>query len=1129
MSQVNLHQHSEGSFLDGLAKASQIAKRARELGSEAVAVTDHNEVNQHFAFQKACVAEGIKPILGIEADWVYDVGWTRANLGYPSNRSHICLLAENNKGLSNIWGLASLAYTDTYRYYKPLLTPDLMREYREGVWGSDGCMITEFGRAVERGDTDRARQHFSALLDVFGDHFYSELHTWQYIEPDTSRKKYLTNLMTQINQVKVQFATEMGVPLVVVNDSHHAYSEDWERKELVWKFNTHKKKGDDRDSGDEEYGQKADHLMGDAEVYLWMERHGISDDVVTEAIKNAAHIASRCNAEIVRSMEMPRLSQSEAEDLHILMGKVRKGFQQKVVDQGLSEEIYYARLEEELDLIAEKKFAGYFNVEQDLVEATVSGRWAPYVKGGAKKAPMLVGPGRGSAGGCLVAYLLGITSIDPIHYDLLFERFLDPSRPDYPDIDVDFPQSMRPDAKAYLEARYGHDHVCTIGTLSRSQPKQTLKDVARVLGIPPGDVVQMSKIIEQVKTIEVEVDEGQDAPSWAEVLEKKGGELSDWARQYPALFAKINEMSGMVRQSSRHASGVLVANKPILGTVPTRTRDGAPDAITQFDMYEVEELGACKFDLLGLRHLDTIMCARNLVYERHGKWLDFRDDRLPQEYWGQRPRGGDRRSFGYSDYADPEIWPAIAAGHTVGIFQLETPDLTRHAVQLKPKDENDVAVLISIVRPGVKDAGLGDVYLRRRAGTDVVEYDHPLMQSITKETYGVLVYQEQLLKTVKKLAGFTPAEANTLRRALGKKKMDQVLAFKDQFIRGCLANDGFTTEAAERIWVSIEAAGRYAFNKSHAVGYAIIGTWEVWLKHHYPMEFMTALLATDGENINRYVREARRMKFEILPPDINLSGRKFTLGPVGSKEIRYGLEAVFGLGSVACRQIDTGRPYRDFSDYLRRAGKKGADKTAAYNLVRIGAFQSMGPRDDMLDLLERERAKEGLAQSTLEDPEKLDARITTRLTNNPDKYHIERPDFSDPQVMYEIEKELVGSYILVDPLADYLEAIQKFCIQDPAEISRRKLKEEFSIGGQVTGIKIHAVKKQGKNFGQDMAFLTVQWNELDFDITVFPEKWTQCRDLIKEGVAVICEVARDNRGCHLKGDAILLNQFRRSL
>lgn len=556
--------------MDGFASVTDIARRVREVGSDAVALTDHNEVNGHYAFQRACQAEGVHPVLGIEADWVEDIAWTRENFKYPSNRSHICLLAADNTGLSNLWALASIAYSDKYRYHKPLLDPDLMRQYSGGIYASDGCMLTEFSRCVESGDDVGARQKLGILHNIYRDRFYIELHTWQFMDADTDEKRRLNSLMGEINRAKVRFAQEMGVPMVVVNDAHHARPEDWDKKELVWNFNT--RKNPDQDTDD--YGQKADHLMGGDELHQWMARHGVSGDIVDEAIRNAYDIASRCTAEIRPTLTMPRLSKSELDDVHALIDYCIDGFKDKVPPEHADE--YYQRMEEELRLIIEKSFAGYFLVVRDYVLAAKTGSWRQYVYGD-KKQPMLVGAARGSAGGSLVAYLLGITAVDPIRYGLLFSRFLSAGRKGYPDIDCDFPQSVRPDLKKYLAVRYGEDHVCAIGTLTRSQPKAILKDLGRAMKIPMGDIIAMSKIVEGVAGIESE-----DEATWVEVVERRGGELSQWARKYPELFEKINEMVGIVRQSGVHPSGILVSNKPLLGSVPTRVKNGT--VATQLDM-----------------------------------------------------------------------------------------------------------------------------------------------------------------------------------------------------------------------------------------------------------------------------------------------------------------------------------------------------------------------------------------------------------------------------------------------------------------------------------------------------------------------------------------------------------------
>lgn len=824
--QVNLHNHTDGSLLDGLSSVTAAAARAKEVGSDALSITDHNEVNQHLAFQKACEAIDIKPVLGMEADWVYDIAWTRENLHYPTNRSHMCLLAKDNEGLSNLWKLSTLAYTDEHRYYKPLISTAMMREYSAGLYASDGCLLTEMSRAVQRGDEELARQHFAALRDIFGDRFYCELHTWQFINPAptdtvTWEKQVITaaaanQIATAVNQVKVRLATEFGVPMVVVNDSHHPSPDLWFNKELVWKYSTsNKKKGED-DQQIDAVLQKADHIMGAEEIYGWMGLHGIGADIVTEAIKNSHELAHSCTATIGKTLDMPRMNATDNDDMRQLLAEVQKGFVAKVEAEGLPADIYFQRVETELKLISDKGFAGYFLMVQDEVDAAVTGRYAPYIENGAPFKPQLVGCGRGSAGGSLVAWLTGITSIDPIHYDLLFERFLAPGRKGFPDIDVDVPQEQRHDEKEYLSARYGHDHVCSIGTVTHSQAKGLLKDLCRAMQIPLRDANVMSKIVEQVKGVETE-DGTEEGLSWADVVEKKGGDLASWAAKHPLLFEKVRQMDNIIRTTGVHPSGVVVANKPLLGSIPMRSRPKDGMTVTQLDMYDVEELGAVKLDILGLRHLDTLMTARNLIYERHGVWLDFRRDHLPSNLRGaigaEKPSTETVVTFGYDHYSDPDIWPQIDAGGTTGIFQINTPGLTRTGQQLKPRNERDVAALISIVRPGVKDAMLDQVYLMRRAGLEKVVYDHPLMEAITSETYGVLIYQEQLLRAARDIAGFTPDEGSDLQKALSKKWMDKVVAFKDKFITNAQVHPGLTGEIAAKIWYSIEASGRYAFNK----------------------------------------------------------------------------------------------------------------------------------------------------------------------------------------------------------------------------------------------------------------------------------------------------------------------------
>lgn len=1132
--QINLHQHTEGSALDGQATVENVFKRGAELGMEFVTITDHGECNRHLAGFKEAQKTGVRFIPGMEGYWMdFSKFSTLREEKIRPSPSHICLLAMTDEGLRNLWTLSSKAYTDEHFYYKPVSTPEHFKEHSSGIWASDGCMLTEFADAIEDGKEDVARAQLGTLLDCFGDRFYMELHTWQYMDDANPEHKALNERMTRLNLAKVRFANELGVPLVVVNDSHHAYPEHWINKELVWALSTGKKDADKLQAKLDSMGQKADHLMDDDEVRFWMTQHGISGAVIDEAIKNSYDIAS--NLEITgvgKTLSMPAMAESESEDLKNLIEACEAGFKQFVTDEGLDEAKYYARLEEELTLIADKKFSGYFNMVRDYGLAYRSGAWSQYVKKGADRDPMLVGPARGSAGGSLVAYLTGITIIDPIKYGTLFSRFLSPGRKGLPDVDMDVPQSRRPDALKYFGARFGEENVCLIGTLVRNGPKQMIKDLGRALGInkmPNGyqDLEKINQHIEEVvqwhKAMSADDLDAAEDLTWGDVIEKKGGALATYAKKYPELFERVGQMVGMIRGFSVHPAGVVVSSTPLMGASPMRLM-GDKRITTQLDMWEIEELGGVKLDLLGIRHLDTLSVARQMIYERHGVWIDY--DRTGLSV----PAGcTDVLKFGDDQFKDPSIWDAIDKGHTTGIFQVETPNCTQAAMEFRPRSEVDIADLTSIIRPGVADAGLKEPYLRRRAGTEPVTYEHPLMTTFVgpewvTNTHGIMVYQEQLMLASVEMAGFTADEADTLRSAVGKKQMDKLLTLKQKFMDGCLANPEFTRWFArnddpegqargivEHIWSSIEASGRYAFNWSHAVGYAIISTWEIWTKHHYPQEFLVALMQTDNAkgSINKYIREARRWGVEILPPDINTSARKFT---IEGNAIRYGLDSIRQVGAAATRDILKVRPFTDLSNFLEKAGD-GADLGVVTNLIKIGAFDSFGTRAEMIDQLEDHRCRKDLAESTLNDPEKLERVLANRRANP--NYQLPRWDFDSREVIYEIEKELVGTYVTVDPMARYFSALDGLTINDPTDMRNYARGQKFVIGGQITAVK-PTVTKNGRNPGQAMGHITVTWNEADFRIVVFPQVWAAVHLLLTEDKPVACEVKKLDDGCCLE-------------
>lgn len=1415
VSQVNLHQHSEASHLDGIAKFAEIALGSRQLGQEAAVITDHGEVAGHFAFQKACHAEGIHPVLGMEGYWHHDIAAARATGRYPTDLSHIVLLAKDNKGLENLWALSSIAYTPEHFYHRPLADPALLRKYSEGLYASDACMMTQLGKAVERSDEDGVRSYAATLLDVYRDNFYMELHTWQFMNPvaaeghpdgpgcwgkaspgKISCQVCLNSLMTQINQAKVSTANQLGVPLVVVNDSHHVWAQQWENKDFLCRIK--------KDKGDQiAEGQKADHLMGDEELYHWMSLHGIGRSVVSEAIANAHRIAMSCTAEVTPTLGLPVYSEGDGDDNAAFLDLIEKGFRRRVLDAGRDAEQYWARIEPEVAMIVDRGLAGYFLIVEDYVRAARTGTWKQALDSAAAAEPLIIGPARGSAGGSLVSYLLGITTVDPIKYGLLFERFLNPGRKGLPDIDTDFPQSKRPDMKAYLEARWGSDHVCTLNTVVRNGPKGMIRDLSKTYDIPYAEVDAMSKLIDQALVIvaaEREAageatggDDTDDDLSWDELLAEKGGDLAPYARKYPAMFEKLGEMVGVARGAGVHPSGILINNTSLLGKTPTRYNAKNKITTTQFDMWDTEALGGVKFDLLGIRHLDTLEHARTLIEQRHGVSLNF--DEFDEEL------------------RDPDMWEAIDRGYTVGIFQVESPLATRVATQLKPRSEVDVAALISIIRPGVKDAGLMDEYLQRRSGDKPVVYDHPLMKDITEETYGVLVYQEQLILASQELAGWTLSEGDDLRKALGKKLADVLAEMREKFLEGCLANPAFmdpiggdtkvATKIATKIWGSISAAGRYAFNKcvtsstevrlsakgsdsngamsvgdmwrrlndlapprtdvpgspcrycgrpsvkkgrgqcgacvswrmkfrsnhprrglkawslgedgrlhpnrimdvhqngvqpvwrvtladgnsitstanhrhmtpegwrevwelepggfllscgeyeghiytpkeytmgdggwaalqewtrtqawvcsepdcieggrierahldgdrtnnhpsnlamkcvshhkkydyenngrrrrgekgypviptrivsieyvgeemtydlemadpyhswvgngivthnSHGIGYAVLATWEIWVKHYYPEEFVVALMATDGKNINRYVREARRRNIPILPPDINESGQKFTIGADG---IRYGLDTVDKVGATAVKDILAKRPFTDLQDYLDRVdGRGGGNKAVVTNLIKIGAFDSLeynslwdsdwrpSCRSRLMRAYHDHRVWMKVAvnkRSKMDEFERaqhLSAWFDKHSTDDNFATEFAIPDFDSPEAIHAIETELVGNFILVDPMAPYLDILSTAVIQDPSELADIEKGKLVDIGGQLVKVKRHKIKT-GRNKGAEMAFLGIDYNEALFDVTVFSDLWNQTKNLLTEGSPVVCRCIRDDRGVHL--------------
>ena len=1123
-----LHNHTENSFLDGRSRSIELAEAAKAAGWDFCAVTDHDECGGHMDWSKACDKVGIKAVHGAEQRWLeVNTATSRENKTSGHDASHIILLAQNQVGLTNLWSLSSLAYEEENFYGKPQLNPKLMKQYSEGLWASDGCGITRFAGYAENDDIDRCRQEWGILLGIFGDHFYSELHTFQILEPVSPEDIALNRKIMKMNQMKVTLAAELGVPLVMVNDAHYSQKDQWEEHRLVYNLSTQAWKKDQVDT----LGQAADWVMGAEEMGFYLQRHGIRTSTIAEALKNTLWIGEQCNTEIKPTLSMPRLHPTDAEDAAAFRTSIEEGFKRFVVDKGLPEEQYRQRLEYEASLIHDQGMAGYFNVVADYVMAARDGSWRQWVEPGAKPDPCLCGPGRGSAGGSLVNYVLGITSLDPIKYDLMFERFINPDRPDYPDIDVDFQKSKRHGIIDYIGKRYGEGNVTAISTRSRSGPKQMLKDLWRALRYQDyADLTAMTKIIGQLDTFDFTTDpddlideEGNalEPPGWDEILAEKGGELQSYAKKYPLLFKRLENMVRLIRNPGVHAAGILVnGDAPLLGLVPTRIKKGV--RATQFDMNEIAELGGVKLDVLSGRGLDVLAEARKLVYERDKTWLDY------DGFGFGAPKDASRVvEFGDDQYNDPAIWDQIHRGQTAGIFQIGTASGTKQAMRFKPWNLVDLANLASINRPGVIGAGQLDHFLDRRHGLEDIVYDHPLMVPITGPessmyTYGILVYQEQLIRTAREVALFTPGEAERLRKGIGKKIAAILEELKPKFLDGCMANSEFTRQGgtlkvATKIWSSLEAAGKYAFNKSHATGYAMQPCWEVWTKHYQFDPFIVGCLSTFPDKITTFIRECRRRGRPVLPPDINQSGMNFTLTDNG---VRFGLVDIRGIGEAVVPDIIVNRPYESIADYLGRTAKnKGRKKGVIDALVKVGAFDDIernpafdGPeevlfRDRLMEQVYWHRAGDEVAVNkwaglTFEERDEI---VREKWRKKPEAYP--KFNFRDEKSLVEIETELLGTHISVDPMARYANMIENVCIRHPMDYDDYDTNARFVVGGELIKVKTHMQKNQ-----KQMAFLSVKWAEEEFEVVAFAEAYARCKPLLRVGAPVACEVIKTDRG-----------------
>lgn len=1055
MSFTHLHVHTEFSLLDGSSKIKEITKRAKELGMDSLAITDHGVMYGAIDFYRAALANGIKPIIGCE---VYVAPGSRfdkeANAG-EDRYYHLILLAENNKGYANLCKIVSKGFVDGF-YYKPRVDYEVLREFHEGIICLSACLAGEVQRFLERGDYQAGKEAALRYLDIFGkDNYFLELQDHGILEQKT------------VNQQLLRLSDELGVDLVCTNDVHYTYADDVEAHDILLCIQTGKKKSDEdrmRYEGGQYY-LKSPEEMADLFKYA------------PQALENTEKIAKRCNVTFefgvtkIPSFPVPKGYTSWTYLKELCENGLHKRYPafkgEKDENCKLSREELEDRLNYELNTIKSMGYIEYFLIVWDFIHF-------------AKSSGIAVGPGRGSAAGSIVSYCLEITDIEPMRYNLIFERFLNPERVSMPDIDVDFCIERRQEVIDYVGRKYGKDHVAQIVTFGTLKAKGVIRDVARVLDMPYAQADAIAKMIPN------------DLHMTLDIALKQSKELRDLYEgdsDVKYLIDMSKRLEGLPRHASMHAAGVVICGKPVDEYVPlSRASDGS--ITTQYIMTTLEELGLLKMDFLGLRNLTVIQNALRFIKKNRGLDIDLNK----------------------IDYSDKNVLHYIGTGNTEGIFQLESSGMKSFMKELKPESLEDIIAGISLYRPGPMD--FIPKYIEGKNNADSVTYDCPQLESILEPTYGCIVYQEQVMQIVRDLAGFSLGRSDLLRRAMSKKKADvmakerKVFVYGDESenIKGCV-NNGISEAIANKIYDEMTDFAQYAFNKSHAAAYAVVTYQTAYLKYYYTAEFMAAMLSSVmdmTDKVAEYVYSCRSMGIKILPPDINEGESGFS---AKGDSIRYGLTAIKNVGKAVIDNIVAEREargiYKDLEDFISRTAPLGVNKRAIENFIKAGAFDSFGAtRKQMMmvyaqivDSVNQDKKDTMQGQMSLFDIADEDQKKN---------YKMQMPNVGeyDNDQKLEFEKEVIGIYASGHPLSDMEEKWKRvitnmsldFAVPEEGESYKIKDKSRVTVGGIITTVTRKFTKR-----GDQMAFLTLEDLVGTVEIVVFPRQFDKYREILMEG------------------------------
>ncbi len=1047
MSFVHLHSHTHFSLLDGAARLQDAVKRAAELKMPALAITDHGNLFGAMEFYTACKAANIKPIIGMEAYMAPRERGLREKIEGERTAYHLVVLAKNEKGFQNLIKLSSMAYMEGL-YYKPRIDMDLLRRYSEGLIVSSACMS---GQIAHKLNTDRRREAMATAetyIEIFGDDFYFEI------------QDHKLDAEGYVYPMVYDLAKEMGVKVIATNDNHYLKHGDHEAHDILLCLQT----GKDRDDPSRmRYGTEQLYMKSPDEMYqLFKDK--------PQVLENTLEIAEKVDLNIDLSRRLlPRFQIPAGESDLGEAGYLRKlAFEGARKRYPMMSKDVTERMEYELGVIEKMGFVGYFLITQDFINA-------------ARERDIPVGLGRGSAAGSIVAYNLGITDVDPLRFDLLFERFLNPERVSMPDIDIDFCVERRDEVLEYVREKYGKANVAQIITFGTMASRGVIRDVSRVLKVPLSQADVIAKMVPEAGNKPVSLEEAfSTVPELKEIAESDDIQMQQ-------LVKYSRTLEGIARNMSKHAAGVIIAPEDITNYAPIcKTKDG--DIVTQWTMGWCEKMGLLKMDFLGLRNLTVIKKAEDMIRARHDP--EFRVNEISQD--------------------DPATYELFGKGLTVGVFQFESSGMQEYLKKLKPSRIEDLVAMNALYRPGPMDNI--DDFIDRKYGRKEIKYLHQKLEPILAETYGVIVYQEQVMRIASDLGGFSLAQADLMRRAMGKKNIDEMKKQKSVFVEGCKKN-GIPAKTAGEIFDLLEKFAEYGFNKSHSVAYAIIGYQTAWLKTHYPVEFMSANLTSEFSKLDRVVLlmdECRKIGLTIRPPDVNYSVDEFV--PLDDKTVAFGMAAIKNVGTKAIKNMvrirEEGGTFASLFDLVKRVDLRQVNKKVLESLAMAGAMDSIhANRAQVFSMVETAiEFGQGIQAREEQNRNQFDLfggaqeGEGDQLINDPPF-----PDIPDWPLTEKLkkERELLGFYISGHPLEPYRNLVELFGTRfDPAVIDDKgketpQTDRSVFVGGQIASVRTLFDKRNNK-----MAFVRLEDFAHSYEAVVFGSVYPQYSELLKNDAFV---------------------------